>query len=137
MDSGMAHGGNKGLTLVEVVIALGLFLVGALAVTRMFGVSDQAIRASTARTQAVLLGRERMESLKGLSYSDLADGAGVEEKVGQEGNAGTSYRISWTVEKDRHLHGLASVAVRVRWRSAGMERNEVHLATLRTDLSGG
>ena len=104
-----------GFTFLEVILALGLFSFGLLAVAGMFGVSLQAIRTDGMRLEALLLAQQGMESFRAQSYDHAAglppafpdgvDGAGGHSKIRQD----------WKVRRFPGLPGLVLFTVQAKW----------------------
>lgn len=126
----------KGFTFLEVILALALFTFGLLAITRMFGVSTQALQSGGNRMNAIFLAQEKMEALKSLPYAHMLD-----EDPDQDGNhtfqdSQGSIQRTWTIQKDQPMAGLSLLTVRATWREAGGVRT-VSLVTLRAELGDG
>ena len=66
--------GARGFSLVEVLIATTITVVGLTGLAHLFVVASAANRAARVRTMAVMLARDKMEELLG-SDSDIAGGA--------------------------------------------------------------
>ena len=64
--------GSHGFTLVEVLIACGLLLIGTLSAARVFASSGAANKASRLTTVATVLAVAKMEQLRALSIDDPA-----------------------------------------------------------------
>jgi Tfp pilus assembly protein PilE len=63
--------GTRGVTLVELMIAVAIITVGILGFVGSFKFITKALHISRARTLATNLGQEKVETLKNLSYYDL------------------------------------------------------------------
>ncbi len=123
---------QRGVTLLETVIAIGVIAFGLLAMGRLqMGMALGAEHARS-RTEALQHARMAMESLRARPYAEMADGADVP--------SGTSvaYERAWTVGggiDDR----FKRVAVAVRWLDRRGEPQAVKLESLvaDADLAGG
>lgn len=93
--------GERGLTMVEVIVAAAIFLVFALGVYRGFDTLRIAINQARYRALAADLANARFEIIKNLPYSEVGtiggDPAGVIE-VGEEAlSDGVSFFVTTTV----------------------------------------
>ena len=77
----------KGITLVELIMAMVILGIIAIPVGSMIGARIQGMMTSTDMTAAGNLARREMEKLHNTSYASLATG----------GSAAGSYSVSWTV----------------------------------------
>jgi len=68
---------DEGFALLEVVIALALFVLIAIGVARLIAVGTSAARTSREHTSAVVLASARMDQLRGLAWSYAPATAGI------------------------------------------------------------
>jgi type II secretory pathway pseudopilin PulG len=61
--------GQTGFTLVEVLIAIGLFVAVAIGVAQLVAIAVRATRASRARTTAAILAAAKMDQLRSLAWT--------------------------------------------------------------------
>jgi type II secretion system protein I len=100
---------NKGFTLIEILVALALFALGALALAQMQVLSIRGASFSKDAVTATTLGEKKMEELKNTAFSAITTNtAGVTEQgmtitwtVTTSGTAPTRYKtilltVSWT-----------------------------------------
>ena len=132
----------KGFTFLEVILALTLFTFGLLAITRMFGVSMQALQFSGNHTKAILLAQEKLEALKSVPYNRLLDEGLLTEiasgdRIHTFQDAQGSIHRTWTIQKDQPIAGLGLIKVRTTWTDAAGKIKEVSLVSLRTDFGDG
>ena len=59
---------TKGFTLIEIVISLGILLIGILAVLALFPVGFDSASRSADLTKATIYAQDRMEEIKRLGY---------------------------------------------------------------------
>lgn len=76
-DAVPARTGESGMSLVEVMVAMVLLLIGMLGVISMLDTSNQVTRRNLARDTANSLAREQLERAREIAYADLADPAKV------------------------------------------------------------
>ncbi len=72
---------NKGLTLIELLVAIFILLVGILAIIIMFPVGLQIINSSKMTAQANHLGQEKAELLISSEYDELIVGTTTESPL--------------------------------------------------------
>lgn len=119
--------GERGFSLIETLIALGLLVIGVLAVTTVFTEGRRILGDAERRRSAVWLGREKMEEKVGQAYDTLVERGGMNERIENgmligEDRHGGIVRV-WTVEPDRPLPGMARVGVTTRWTERGVIRS--------------
>lgn len=119
--------GERGFSLIETLIALGLLVIGVLAVTTVFTEGRRVLGDAERRRSAVWLGREKMEEKLGQAYDTLAERAGDAERlddgvlIGEDRHGGIIR--AWTVDPARPLPGVARVVVTTRWNEHGAIRS--------------
>lgn len=116
--------GERGSTLVEVMVALVVFVIGAFAVAAFLLLSLQAQGGAGRRGQADQLLQAKVEDLLALPYTEVADGSDVRTLEGM------AFERGWTVTEDVPVARSKTVRVDVSWQERGREF-AVHAATLR------
>lgn len=111
--------------MVEVLIAMAIFSIGFLAIGTMVLLTIHNNAAGNMITQATMLAREKMESLKVLPLEQMKDQCA--EDVGSE-------RLGWLFERSCDVEAsfsetLKIIEVTVSWHRRGQKR-EVVLRTL-------
>lgn len=107
----LLRGGNRGFTLVEMMIALVLFGVGMMALAQVLprglSVRDKARRMSVASSMA----QEEVERLRNLpfNHADLAGG----NHLDPNNPVDNAYRRQWTVQDDTPVEDMKRVSVTV------------------------
>jgi prepilin-type N-terminal cleavage/methylation domain-containing protein len=119
--------GERGFSLIETLIALGLLVIGVLSVTTVFTEGRRVLGDAERRRSAVWLGREKMEEKVGQAYDTLLQRGGMNERIEDgmligEDRHGGIIRV-WTVEPDRPESGMARVGVTTRWTERGVIRS--------------
>jgi prepilin-type N-terminal cleavage/methylation domain-containing protein len=116
---------NKGLTMIEALMAMAIFAIGFLAVGTMVFSTMRNNSAGDILTQATMLARSRIESLKTLTIAQL-DKQCLEndepERLGEIFDRSCSVDTSFS-------NSAYIIEVRVSWRKWGKNR-EVILRTL-------
>lgn len=120
MDKEMNEFSNdKGFTLIEVMIAIFILVVGLLGVA---GVATTVINGnafSREITTATTLAQDKMEELKDTTYSNIASGSDTQESI---------YTRTWTSTPDSPDADMKTIDVTVQflWKGA------THNVTLKT-----
>ncbi|MFH1490184.1 MAG: prepilin-type N-terminal cleavage/methylation domain-containing protein [Pseudomonadota bacterium] len=108
-----AKNGQKGFTLIEVMVALGILAFGILAVASM----QTASLSGTGRAQSVTEGStfamDRVEQLMALSYSDPA------LVSGSATDASGRYTINWNGTTNSPVPNTMTINVTVSWTEPG------------------
>jgi type IV pilus assembly protein PilV len=100
---------SKGFSIVEVLIALSVFMIGILAVGSMTINSINENASARKITEATNLAEQRLERIMALSYDSIIDDEIVDG----------AYTISWDVTEDAVVVGTKSVVVTVKWLDRG------------------
>ena len=90
---------NGGFTLIEVMIALLLLLIGVAGVLSLQMVSVKATGFSRHATEATILAEDKMEELMTISPALLVNGTDIVDSDGVD-SATCFYVRAWTVESD-------------------------------------
>lgn len=95
---------NAGFTLVELLIAMFLMTIIALALAQMVGVSVATNRASTDYVEATYAATDKMEELRDIDYVTLAAGGSLDADIGGfsdildiDGDGNNDYTRRWLV----------------------------------------
>jgi prepilin-type N-terminal cleavage/methylation domain-containing protein len=70
---------QHGFTLLEVLVAVGIFAVMALGLAQLLGVAIRATQIARSRTATALLASQKIEQLRALAWEVHADGARVSD----------------------------------------------------------
>ena len=99
-----------GFTFVEVLQALTVSAIGLLALSSLTMGTIQANAKARRITTAATLGQAKMEELRNLAYTVVAEGSD------QVTASNVDYSRSWTVCTDCPVSGAKEVTLTVRWR---------------------
>ncbi len=103
---------KRGFTVIEILVALLLFSVGALALAKMQVISVKGSGFNKEATSATALAQKKMEELKGGFYTSVTSNAtGVTDQI-----AGITYTTTWTSSETGNTPTrYKTVAVTVTW----------------------
>jgi type IV pilus assembly protein PilV len=125
--------GERGFSLVEVLVALFLIALGVLAAAPMFVYAMQGNATGADFGSVGAIAVERMEQLRSSSFVSLVAGGSL--TVSQTGYADTSdpdYIVRWRITDDATPANVKTITVRViAVRRVVGERKEITLTTLR------
>ncbi|MGH7570279.1 MAG: type IV pilus modification PilV family protein [Gemmatimonadota bacterium] len=117
--------GETGSTLIEVMVALVIFLIGGLAVAAFILVSLEAQGGANRRGQADQLLQAKVEELLALPYEEIADGSDRRDL------GGLTFERSWSVTEDEPIPRVKTIELEASWRERDREF-VIHAATLRS-----
>lgn len=105
---------EKGFTLIEVMVAMGIFAIGILAVASMEITASHNNRSARLRTEAFTLASERIETLITREYASIADGS----------ETGVEIDLLWTVTDDTPIANTKTITVTASWDDRGGTRSD-------------
>jgi prepilin-type N-terminal cleavage/methylation domain-containing protein len=107
---------EKGFTIIEVMIVIGIFAIGILAVASMQVSAFQGNRSATLRTMAITLATEHIENLVSQNYGSIAGSTNP--------NTVDNFDISWVVTNSTSPSpATKTIVVTVTWNDRGESRN--------------
>lgn len=117
---------DRGFTLIEILIALVITVLGLMAVAGMFVANAQGTAYARHATEASVLAEDQLELMLTTPSANLVSGF---DQVDEHGTVVTTggYSRVWTVAWDGNL---ARIAVTVTWREGDSDR-EMVFRTLR------
>jgi prepilin-type N-terminal cleavage/methylation domain-containing protein len=117
---------NKGFTLIEVAAGLIILAIGVLGIAAMQISSTRGNYFSSQVTQATILGQDKLEYLRNLSYrhSDLGSGSHNEGIL-----PGTTFSRQYTIAEDSG-NSMKTITVTVQWTDRG--DHGISLSTIRS-----
>lgn len=116
--------GERGFTVVEVLIALAISTLGLAAMLAIHSTGSNATLYTRHATEATVLAEQALEELLTVPTGSLTSGGDVVDAQGNEDSEGAFAR-SWTVN---WVGNLASVEVSVTW----LEDDGDHTMTVNT-----
>ena len=120
---------ETGLSLVEVVISIGIFAIGFLAIAGLVVGTTKNNKTGNTLTEATMLARARIESLKAMPLDQL-DGACLDENEPEI--ISQLYTRECDVDSIGSSSTIKTVKVIVKWKKSGKWRQVV----LRTNTRG-
>ena len=118
---------RRGFTLVEILVALVITVLGLMAIAAMFVSNAQGTGYARRATEASVLGEDQLERLLTTPSADLTSGLDQVDEHGVAVASGGFTRV-WTVSWEGDL---ARIAVSVTWPEGGSTR-EMVFRTLRS-----
>ena len=97
---------NRGFSLIEVLIAVGIFSIGLLGIGTLLIASTNGNATARRVTESSSWAADRIEQLLIVPYDDLASSA--------EDETEGSYSISWVVTDDTPVDNVKSIDVTIR-----------------------
>ena len=117
--------GQRGFSLLEVLVALSLFSLVSAGITSFAVASMRRTAANHASAGAVVLGQQEIEDLRGLAYADIAS------RTYNTTSGSLAYTVATVVQNNTPANGMKQVTVSVSW----TEPWGVHTNVLRTILT--
>jgi type IV pilus modification protein PilV len=104
---------SEGFTLVEVLVALMVFVVGVLSIAAMMPTGSQSVNRSGDQTRASELASACAERLLSTSYTDadLTSGVHLDTANPHDGK----YYVGWSVQNDQPMPLCKRATITVRW----------------------
>jgi len=120
--------GEKGLTLIECLVAMVVTMVGLLAVFQLVALSVQTESFAYRSIEANNLAVNKIEELK---LGTLTNGGSLTNNVsGYSDTTNTNYLVRWQISNGTVGVGTKYVVVQVTPKNAGVKQAEVKLETL-------
>ncbi len=147
-------GNQDGYTLLEVLLAISIFMIGILAIGSMQAAALKGNSNAEGITQAVELAQYQIETLMSVEYDPAAPvddldpaengnripaGAGPYTTLGQGAGPyqftgdNNTYTLDWTVTTHPNIADAITIRVTVSWRDYGVNKQIVY-DILRTEM---
>lgn len=111
MDRRRSRVPSSGFTLVEVLVAMGVFSLMLLGLAAGMTTAMRANQTSYLSAVATSLAQDKLEELQAKNPPDIAPGGPVTSTV-----AGVTFARSWTVAANSPAVGLRRIDVTVSWK---------------------
>lgn len=118
---------QRGVTLLETVVALGLFAISAATIGTFMISQIRHASSNDLYTKAYALAEEELESTRALRFDDMED----DTRTVTIGNM--EYTVVKQVDDDTPASGLKQIQVDVSWSDTGGPRN-VSVHTIYTEV---
>lgn len=117
---------ERGLSLIEIVIAVGIFSIGILAVAQLQMWNVRNNTTGNITTMATMLARQQMETLKAeADVTTLSSDADPNNPIGADGNPGGMFTRTWAVSNPLGGSTSRQLTVTVGWNRRGQNRSVV------------
>ncbi|MGD9764293.1 MAG: hypothetical protein AB7V27_11305 [Candidatus Binatia bacterium] len=127
IDRGGRFANERGVSLIETVVALGLFALSAATMGEFLVTHIRHASNNHLQTQAYALAEEQLEATRALRYNDMVPST----KTVTVSNV--AYKIVTTIDADVPADGLKTIHVDVSWKDPQGPRN-VSLHTIYTEV---
>jgi Tfp pilus assembly protein PilV len=104
---------EHGVTLIESVVAVGVFLMAAAAISNLLIGHIRFQGSNTMHTTAIAVAARELESLRGLDYKDITTHSATQTVDGK------AYTITTTVREGVPIVNMKSIVVAVNWTELG------------------
>jgi prepilin-type N-terminal cleavage/methylation domain-containing protein len=98
---------EHGFTIIEVMVAAAILLVGILGVTTMVDNANRTTTSNKAREQGLALARELIESARSVKYQSLRPSTVVSRVQGMSGFANAGAGAGWTIKRRNIVYHVA------------------------------
>ncbi|MEP0813108.1 MAG: hypothetical protein HRF49_00390 [bacterium] len=117
---------HSGFSIIEVLLALLVFMIAAIALTQLIASSAVESRESSMRTAATYLAHQKIEELRNLDYELVETGKDLDESgnplsIGPNGLPPGIFYRSWEVTENQPVEGTKTVVVTVEWSERGKD----------------
>lgn len=112
--------GEQGVSLVEVLVTLFLFVVGVLAVALLLDMSIHKNASARLMSEATEIAQYKMEKLMSASYRD----AELDASSSPYGPSTIGkHSVFWVVQEDVPMSGMKSISLTVTWNDFGVSKS--------------
>jgi prepilin-type N-terminal cleavage/methylation domain-containing protein len=110
---GPARNDESGFTLVEILVAITILLVGVLGVTTMISVSDKTTVINNSRQGATAVVRRALETSRSLSFRSIKSATIASSIQAASPDLATTQAGTWKVARDGYVYTLDATVCRV------------------------
>jgi len=110
---------KAGFTLTEVLVAMSIFSITALATGKLMLSSTQNVSLNAESTHAIALAQKKLEDLRNRRYDALDSNS---ETTLPGDWKGKSFTVTWVTTRDTPILNASTVSVTVSWTSHGQTR---------------
>lgn len=113
------HTAERGATLIESVVALGLFTIATAAIGNLLVGHIRTKGSNLAATTAVVVAERELEDLRALDYADIAT------RTSTQTFGALTYTVSTTITNDAPAPNLKTIQTLVSWSEPSGSKNYV------------
>jgi prepilin-type N-terminal cleavage/methylation domain-containing protein len=124
---------ESGFTIIEIIVAMTILLIGVLGVTTMISVSNKTTQASNSRQGATTVVRRALETSRALPFRSIKNATLATDIQAQAPDLATTTTGSWTVSRDSYLYTVSATVCRVDDDSDGFGVHDTADPTFCTD----
>lgn len=110
---------TKGFTLIEVLVAMVIFSIVSLAVTKLMLSSTKLVSDNALASEAITLAQEKMEDLRSTPLPVMISGS----RPVTSAKGVVIFNVVWTVTNDSPEVGMNKVVVTVNWTHQGVAKS--------------
>ncbi len=123
-----------GFTLIEVLVALLVFTIAAIALTQLISMSLVESRASQQSVTGMYLAHQKVEELRNTPYDEIVSGRDTDDQgfavgLGADGLPGGVFFRSWDVVDNEPMNGTKTITITVDWEEGNRE-NTYKISTI-------
>ncbi|HXG22897.1 MAG TPA: type II secretion system protein [Methylomirabilota bacterium] len=107
-----------GFSLIEVLVAMALFMIAATAISSLMYHSTAVISQNNYLSQAIACAQGALEEIRTQAYEDIADTAG-QTCTGD----GANFNVAWEVSENEPGDGMKKIVVTVSWLEKGASKS--------------
>lgn len=100
---------ERGVTLIESIVALGLFLIAAAAISNLLVGHIRQKGSNLAATNAIVVAQRELEDLRALDYADIATRSSTTTF------GALTYTLATTVTSDSPAPNMKTIQTQVTW----------------------
>lgn len=109
----------KGFTLVEVLVAMVIFAIVSLAITKLMVASTKLVSENAMGSEAVALAQETMEDLRAVAFANMTSGS----TTAMSSKGVVPFNVVWTVTGNPPLATMNTIVVTVSWNQQGVTKS--------------
>lgn len=109
---------SAGFSLVEVLVAMVVFMIAAAAVSSLMFHSTSTVSQNNYMSQAITCAQGALEEIRTQAYEDMVDASGHTCP-----GDGMNFNVAWDVTTDDPGDGMKTIVVTVSWSEKGVARS--------------
>ncbi len=109
---------SAGFSLVEVLVAMSVFMIAATAVASLMTHSTSFVSQNNYRSQALTCAQAALEDIRTQAYEDILPTSGLSCVKGS-----MTFGVQWSVATDSPENGMKTIVVTVSWSEKGASKS--------------